>query len=106
MASVDPPPPPPPLNPDNQTVIADTNWTVARQRNLCISLELMLTPIYLGMEDAQWHQGEILRRCAGLFDSGELRVHVAQSFPLAEAAAAHRLLESGSMSGKLALVID
>ena len=85
---------------------ANTNWMIARQRNLRISLELMLTPIYLGMEDAQRHQGEILRRCAGLFDNGELRVHVAQSFPLAEAAAAHRVLESGSMSGKLALVID
>ncbi|MGO1053235.1 NADP-dependent oxidoreductase [Crossiella sp. CA198] len=37
---------------------------------------------------------------------GQLRVDVQQTFPLAEAAAAHRLLEEGHVRGKLVLVVD
>ncbi len=40
-----------------------------------------------------------------LIDNGELRVHVDREFPLAEAAAAHRLLEEGHTRGKLVLTI-
>ena len=85
---------------------ANTNWMVARQRNLRISFELVLTPLYLGMVAAQHRQGQILRRAAELFDTGRLRVHVAQTFPLADAAEAHRRLEAGSAKGKLVLAVD
>ncbi len=85
---------------------AATNWLVARQRNLRISFELMLTPLYLGMVDAQRRQCQILQKAADLFDTGRLRVHVAQSFPLADAAEAHRRLEAGSATGKLVIAID
>ncbi|MCO1582743.1 NADP-dependent oxidoreductase [Crossiella sp. SN42] len=37
--------------------------------------------------------------------SGRLRVDIQQSFPLAEAAAAHRLLEEGHVRGKLVLTV-
>jgi NADPH:quinone reductase-like Zn-dependent oxidoreductase len=42
---------------------------------------------------------------AGLVDSGELRVHLQTTLPLAEAAKAHQLLESGRTTGKIALTI-
>ena len=36
-------------------------------------------------------------------DSGQLRVHLQTTLPLAEAAKAHQLLESGRTTGKIAL---
>ncbi|MCF7985369.1 MAG: zinc-dependent alcohol dehydrogenase family protein [Thiohalocapsa sp.] len=77
----------------------------ARNRNLRISLELMLTPQLLGMPDALAYQGSILRRCGDLFDQGKLEVHVAETFPLARAADAHRRLEAGGQKGKLVLTV-
>lgn len=77
----------------------------ARNRNLRISLELMLTPQLKGLPDALAHQGEILRQCGELFDAGKLRIHVAETFPLAQAAAAHRRLEAGGATGKLVLTM-
>jgi NADPH2:quinone reductase len=82
------------------------NLKVARNRNLRISLELMLTPMLLGLVEAQIHQGEILKQCADWFEQGKLKIYLNQTFPLAEAAAAHQLLETGSMMGKIALLID
>lgn len=82
---------------------ANINWNTARARNLRFSLELMLTPMHRGLISALEHQADILHCCAELFDSERLRLHFQQTFPLAEAAAAHRLLERGGMMGKLAL---
>lgn len=82
---------------------ADLDLKEARNRNLRLSFELMLTPQLKGLTEALDHQGEILRRCGELFDSGKLRVEVAESFPLEQAAAAHRRLEAGGMVGKLVL---
>ncbi|NEV61443.1 zinc-dependent alcohol dehydrogenase family protein [Thiorhodococcus minor] len=78
----------------------------ARIRNLRISLELMLTPMLRDLPRARVHQGEILRRCSHLIDRGDLRIHVSQTFPLAQAAEAHRLIEQGHVTGKLALTMD
>ena len=47
-----------------------------------------------------------LRALGGLVDEGRLRVHVERTFPLDEAAEAHRLIEGGHMRGKLALEIS
>jgi NADPH2:quinone reductase len=77
----------------------------ARERNLRISLELMLTPMLKGLLEAQKHQGNILKQCATLIDEGKLAIHLHQTFPLAEAAIAHKTLEAGSMTGKIALSI-
>lgn len=88
------------LEPDKKTV-----WKEARNRNLRISLELMLTPMLTEDEDLQLDQVAILRDCARLFDRGSLKIQLGKTFPLDKAAEAHRLLESGSMTGKIALLI-
>lgn len=78
---------------------------VARDRNLRISLELMLTPALHGLRSAQEHQTEILRQCAQWLDEGKLKIHLSQTFPLEAAASAHQFLETSSVTGKLALEI-
>lgn len=83
---------------------ANTVWKVARNRNLRIGLELMLTPMLLGNVEALIHHGEILQQCANWIDAGKLKIEVSQTFPLAEAAKAHAVIESGSVQGKLVLL--
>ena len=84
----------------------DLDLKEARNRNLRISLELMLTPMLFNLQRARTHQGEILRRCAKMIDRGDIKIHVSQTFPLAEAQTAHQLIEEGHVSGKLALTRD
>jgi NADPH2:quinone reductase len=83
-----------------------TNWKIARNRNLRISLELMLTPMLEENVYYQEEQAAILRDCARMIDKGQLKIQLTKTFPLAEAAEAHALLETGSMTGKLVLVMD
>jgi len=85
---------------------SDLDLKEARNRNLRISLELMLTPMLFDLTRAQTHQGEILRRCAKMIDRGDVKIHVSQTFPLAEAQEAHKLIEEGHVTGKLALTMD
>ncbi|MFJ7768437.1 NADP-dependent oxidoreductase [Streptomyces sp. NPDC097107] len=47
-----------------------------------------------------------MREIARLVESGELRATIARTFPLAEAAEAHALGETGRTTGKLVLVVD
>ncbi|MDK9495370.1 NADP-dependent oxidoreductase [Streptomyces katrae] len=47
-----------------------------------------------------------LAELAALVDSGKLRVHVRRTLPLAEAAEAHRELETGHGRGKIVLLTD
>ena len=82
-----------------------TDWSVARQRNLRTSLEVMLTPMLFGLEKAEAHQARILEACANLLDAGKLRIHVSEVLPLSAAAKAHELIETGSTTGKLVLRI-
>ena len=83
---------------------ADTDWKTARDRNLRISLELMLTPMLTGQRAWRKHQAQILAECAQLLENGKLKVHVDRQLPLAEAAQAHRLLSTGQIMGKLVLI--
>lgn len=85
---------------------ADGNWKTARSRNLRISLEIMLTPGLQGIVPAQLHQTQILEQCATLIDEGKLKIHLSQSFPLQDAVAAHKAIESGSTTGKISLLIE
>ncbi|MEP0754774.1 zinc-dependent alcohol dehydrogenase family protein [Trichocoleus sp. Lan] len=85
---------------------AYSNWKIARSRNLRISFELMLTPALQGLLEAQQHHAEILEQCATWIDEGSLKIHLAKTFPLEAAAAAHQLLEAGSITGKIALVME
>lgn len=89
------------LEPDANTV-----WKSARTRNLRIGLELMLTPMLLGLEESLQHQAEILEQCAKCIDEGKLKIQVGHKFPLEEAAKAHQLLESGSIAGKIVLLMS
>ena len=84
----------------------DGNFKVARNRNLRISLEIMLTPGLMGLVEAQKHQAHILQQAAQWFDEGKLKIHLGQTFPLANAIAAHESLETGSTTGKIVLMID
>jgi NADPH:quinone reductase len=47
--------------------------------------------------------GAAMQRFIGWVASGQIQVRVSRAFPLAEAAEAHRLLESGATTGKLVL---
>ncbi|HIC81215.1 MAG TPA: alcohol dehydrogenase, partial [Kiloniellaceae bacterium] len=85
----------------------DMNWKEARNRNLRIGFELMLTPMLRDdLPKARDHHGEILRRCADLVDKGLLRIEVTETFPLEQAAEAHRRIEEGHTQGKRVLTID
>lgn len=85
----------------------DVDWKEARNRNLSISFTLMLTPMLRDdLRAARQHQGEILRRCAALVEAGTLKPLVSRVFPLQEAAAAHALIETGHVQGKLVLTMD
>ncbi len=81
------------------------NLKVARQRNLRIGLELMLTPMMKGLTEAQEDQAKILQQCGRLFDQGKLKINVNKTFALDDAMEAHRMLEGGSMLGKIVLTI-
>lgn len=89
------------LEPDAKTV-----WKTARVRNLRIGLELMLTPMLLGLTESLQHHSEILQQSATWIDEGKLKIHVSHQFPLKEAAKAHQLLETGSITGKIVLLIS
>lgn len=82
------------------------NLKTARSRNLRISLELMLTPMLQGLVAAQQHQAEILKQCAAWIDEGKLKIHLSETYPLKDAAAAHKALETGSTTGKIVLLIE
>ncbi len=55
----------------------------------------------LTREELLWRAGEVL----SAIDAGKLRVRIDRTYPLADAAAAHRDLESRKTAGKLLLVI-
>jgi NADPH2:quinone reductase len=84
---------------------ANTVWKTARLRNLRIGLELMLTPMLQGLEESLKHHAEILQQCAVWMNEGKLKIHVSHKFPLKEADKAHQLLETGSITGKVVLLM-
>lgn len=77
----------------------------ARMRNLLIGFELMLTPMLRDLPEARDKQVEILKQCARWVDNGLLKVHISKRLSLAEAAEAHKLLETGHTTGKIVLFI-
>ncbi len=79
---------------------------LARLRNLSVQFELMLAPMFLDLHAARVHQREILEEGARRIERGELTITVARELPLAQAAEAHRLIESGHPAGKIVLQIQ
>jgi NADPH2:quinone reductase len=84
---------------------AFADWNEARLRNLRIAWELMLSPMYYDLVEAQAHHRHILEQCASMMEQGALRVHVEKTFPLEQAADAHRELEQWHNKGKLVLTM-
>ncbi len=81
----------------------DVQWVDARNRNLRVGFELMLTPMVRDLPQARAHQGEILDRCAAWIDEGKLQIELADVLPLEQATQAHLRIEEGHIQGKLVL---
>ena len=84
--------------------LADT--LLARLRNLSLCYELMLTPQLMHLHDERVRQRRILDQGALLADAGKLKVLLSQAMPLEQAAAAHRLIEQGGITGKIVLTME
>ena len=89
-----------------QTVCDANAMKTARNRNLGIHYELMLTPMFLGLHAARVHQREILEQGAQLIEAGKLKVQVSAVLPLADAAEAHRRIGAGHTTGKIVLRME
>jgi NADPH:quinone reductase len=83
----------------------DASDGAAYNGNLTIHNVMMLTPMWLGLKARLRQQADRVRRAMNLLAEGKLRVVVDQVFPLSEAVAAHRHLESGKTVGKVVLAI-
>jgi NADPH:quinone reductase len=75
-------------------------------RNLRVSFTWMPAPSVFGWAEQRERQRAILEQAAPHFDAGDLRVTVGATFPLAQAADAHRALEAGRVIGKVVLTMD
>jgi NADPH2:quinone reductase len=84
----------------------ESSWGEARMRSLDLAWEMVLTPMYYGIDSMKIHHRRVLENCASLFDDGRLTVTVAKVFPLALAREAHTALEEGHTVGKLVLSVD
>ncbi|MGD8909293.1 MAG: zinc-dependent alcohol dehydrogenase family protein [Chromatiales bacterium] len=82
----------------------DVDWKEARLRNLRIGFTLMLTPMLRDLPQARADQMAILGNCSEFIDSGNLKITLAESLPLEQAAEAHRRIELGHTQGKLVLI--
>lgn len=87
------------------TPLAAADVQLARLRNLSLCYELMLTPQVLKLHDERIRQRSILEKGAMLVEAGKLGVLVSHRLPLKDAAEAHRLIEAGSMTGKIILTM-
>lgn len=83
----------------------ETNWKLARRKNLQLSFTLMLTPELDGLKAAQIHQARIIQQAIDWVLSGQLQIEVGKTFPLGAAADAHQFLEARQGLGKIVLII-
>ncbi len=74
-------------------------------RNLRVSFTWMPAPSVFGWPGDRQRQREILEQAAERFDTGDLRVEVGATFPLEQAADAHRAVEAGQVIGKTVLTM-
>jgi NADPH:quinone reductase-like Zn-dependent oxidoreductase len=84
----------------------DEAVTAMQQRNLRVSFTWMPAPSVLDWPEQRERQRRILDQAATHFDAGELRVVAGATFPLADAADAHRALEAGRVTGKAVLTMS
>ena len=83
----------------------DTADGAAYNGNLTIHNVMMLTPMWRRLGARLRQQADRVQKSMVLLAEGKLRVVVDQVFPMAEAVAAHRYLESGQAIGKVVLAI-
>jgi NADPH:quinone reductase len=81
----------------------DEAVTAWHERNLRVSFTWMPAPSVFGWPGHRERQRSILEQAAVHFDAGELRVQVGATFPLEQAADAHRAVEAGRVIGKAVL---
>lgn len=75
-------------------------------RNLRVSFTWMPAPSVFGWPNHRERQRAILDQAAPLFETADLRIVVGATFPLEQAADAHRALEAGEVVGKAVLTMD
>jgi NADPH:quinone reductase len=85
---------------------ADEAVEALHNRNLRVSFTWMPAPSVFGWTEHRERQRAILEQAAPHFDAGELRTVVGATFPLEQAANAHRALEAGQVTGKAVLTIS
>jgi len=78
---------------------------VAKQRNLGLAFELMLTPVIFNMHDARINQRKMLEQANTWIEENRLNIKISQIFSLEEVAQAHHVLETGRTFGKVVLKI-
>jgi len=86
------------------TVVGTSSPDITRKlfrKNATLYVEFMGAPTVYGLHLES--QGEILRAVAKLVDEGRLQPHVSRVFALEELAEAHQLMESGHVTGKIAV---
>ena len=81
----------------------ESRWEEARIRSIDLCWEMVLTPMYYGIDSLKVRHRKILETCARLIDEGVLRVTLSKCFPLQDAKDAHRMLENGHTTGKIVL---
>jgi NADPH:quinone reductase len=84
----------------------DEAVTAMQQRNLRVSFTWMPAPSVSGWPEHRERQRAILEEAGRYFDAGTLRVAVGATFPLEQAAQAHRALEGGEVTGKAVLIMS
>lgn len=82
----------------------DDSEGTAYIRNLDIHNVMMLTPMWFGLEHELARQAGIVAEGLSKLAMGAIAVEIADTFPLAQAAEAHRRLARGGVTGKLVLV--
>jgi NADPH2:quinone reductase len=84
----------------------DEAFKAMHDRNLRVSFTWMPAPSVFGWPEHRERQRAILEQAAAHFEHGELSVQVGASFPLKQAAEAHRALEAGEVTGKAVLTLE
>jgi NADPH:quinone reductase-like Zn-dependent oxidoreductase len=64
-----------------------------------------VTPMLRDLPEARDKHVDILKQCAQWVDQGVLKTHITKELPLAEAATAHAMIESGHTVGKIVLTV-
>ncbi len=83
----------------------DTAEGTAYNANLTLHNVMMLTPMWLGLQKRLARQAALVGKAMELLAAGKIHVVIDRSYPLAQAAEAHRRLESGKAMGKIVLTM-